>query len=436
MAVGKARFSCLGQASIRSFLLVSLSLLSLEFSGCTATSPNSERSEQRQKKGGDRVVAVQTAIAQPSSLNPVGEYTGTTAPTQQVNVRARVEGQLLNLTVDVGDRVREGQAIGRIDDELLLAEVKEAQAELAALRSEVAQARAQVDNAQVLVEQAKVQYQQAQTENSRLQSLVKAGAISQQQADLAATAMKSAQQALRSAQQGVQTQRQAVVATQGRVSAQQAVVAQTEKQRSYALLQSPIAGVVLERTTEAGSLLRPGDEVLRLGDFRTVKIVVQVSELDLAQVRAGQKVKVRFDAFASQSFTGTVARISPTADPVARLLPVEVVLPNPNGQIGSGLLARVDFTSPASQRVVVQEEALAIAPDSETPTLFVIEKGKGDRARVAARAVKLGDRAQGRVEIRSGLAAGESFVVKSDAPLQDGQGVKLSILSETSDEKP
>ncbi|MGJ3254069.1 MAG: efflux RND transporter periplasmic adaptor subunit [Elainellaceae cyanobacterium] len=422
-------------AIARCFLLIGWFGLLTASSGCLGSSRHEAQaqSEQREEVPGDQSVLVQTAIAQPDSLDNVLEYTGTTAPIQQVNLRARVEGQLVSLAVNVGDFVEAGQTLGRIDDDLLITDVNEAQAELAALQSEVAQTQAQVDNAQALVEQARVEYQQAQADNARLQSLAADGAVSQQQADLAETAMKTAEQSLRSAQQGVQTQQQAVVAAQGRVNAQQAVVAQTEEQRSYTLLKSPITGSILERITEAGSMLQPGDEIVRLGDFSTVKIIVQASELDLAQIRVGQSVDVSFDAFPGRSFTGEVARISPAADPVARLVPVEVTLPNPNGQIGSGLLARVNFAPRASQQVVIPDSALETGTNSETPTLFVIE-GSGDNAKVIARQVQLGDRANGRIEIRAGLEPGEPFVIKSSAPLEDGQTVKLSILSETPSE--
>lgn len=431
----QAWFSRSQSAIARCFLLIGCFGLLTASSGCLWSSRHEAQaqSEQLEDGQGEQSVSVQTAIAQPDSLDDVLEYTGTTAPIQQVNLRARVEGQLVSLAVNVGDFVEAGQTLGRIDDDLLITDVNEAQAELAALQSEVAQARAEVDNAQALVEQARVEYQQAQTDNARLQSLAADGAISQQQADLADTAMKTAEQSLRSAQQGVQTQQQAVVAAQGRVNAQQAVLAQTEEQRSYTLLKSPITGSVLERITEAGSMLQPGDEIVQLGDFSTVKIVVQASELDLAQIRVGQSVDVSFDAFPGRSFTGEVARISPAADPVARLVPVEVTLPNPNGQIGSGLLARVNFAPRASQRVVIPDSALETGTNQETPTLFVVE-GSGDNAKVIARQVRLGDRANGRIEIRAGLEPGEPFVIKSSAPLEDGQAVKLSILSETPSE--
>ncbi|MEO0855213.1 MAG: efflux RND transporter periplasmic adaptor subunit, partial [Cyanobacteria bacterium J06648_11] len=93
----------------------------------------------------------------------------------------------------------------------------------------------------------------------------------------------------------------------------------------------------------------------------------------------------------------------------------------------SGLLARVQFASAQPARVVVPASALTLGDDDQT--IFAIE-GEGDRAKAVARSVRTGDRSPDRVEILSGLAPGESFVIQSDRPLASGQPVRLSILSE------
>lgn len=427
--------------------------------------------------------AVDVAIARRGSLQRGLTYTGTTRPVQEVSLRSQVEGQLLSLNVDVGDPVRQGQVLARLDDAILVTTVNEAQAELAARASEVASAQAQVNNARTQaerarlelqqaqanttrlrrllnaqVEQARLEFQQAQADATRQQTLVKAGAIAAQQAQQAQTAartanqaflrerantvqqvgqaqtaIRTANQALRSAQEQVRTQQQAVAVTQGRVSAQQAVVAQTQKRQSYSVLTSPITGLVLQRLTETGNLIQPGGEILKLGDFSQVKVIVEISELELAEIRLGQFANVRLDAFPNRQFLGKVTRLSPAADPTARLVPVEVTIPNSQGRIGSGLLARVSFAQAAAQRVVVPEAAFQELPGQARgrSTLFVVT-GEGNQAKVAARQVAVGERADGQVEVLSGLRPGERFVARSGRPLKDGQAVRLSILSEKS----
>ncbi|BAY21322.1 RND family efflux transporter MFP subunit [Calothrix sp. NIES-2100] len=415
-----------------------------------ASSPKESADAQSQgpstvRQGGG-ATPVDVAIARTEILQKQPEYTGTTIPFRTVSLRSQVEGRLLGLNVDVGDRVKQGQNIGQLDDVLLLTDLKQAEAELASLKSEVARATNQVSNARAQVESARLELVQAQADSQRQQQLVKQGAIAEQTAQQARTQAQTAAQALRSATEQVGTEQQAVAAAQGRVVAQQAVVAQAKERRSYTRLTSPITGVVTEKVTEPGNLLQAGGEVLKIGDFNRVKVVVQISELELAQIKIGQSVQVRLDAYPNQTITGSVIRISPAADATARLIPVEVVIPNSGGNIGSGLLARVNFATQTAQKVVVPQTAIqkearnkgSSQPtaskeqsDEQTGTLFVVTDNEG-KAKVTARSVVLGKRADAKVEILSGLQPGDRYVVRSGKPLKDGDAVRLSIISEKS----
>lgn len=406
--------------------------------GCSLL-PNREAQAQSQAPNGERegAVSIETAVAETGSLDELLSYTGTTEPVRSVSLRSQAEGRLLNLSVDVGDPVNEGEVLGQLDDRLLTILLNQSESELAALESEVARAEAEVSDAQAQVEEARVQLEQAQADADRFQRLLNEGAITEQEAEQARTAVRSAEQVLQSAEERVRTRQQSVVAAQRRVSAQESAVSEGLERRDYSSLVSPIAGVVLERVSEPGNLVLPGDEVLKLGDFSQVKVAVQVSELERSEVRSGQIVQVQLDAFPNQEFRGQVTRISPAADPTARLIPVEITLPNPGGQLGSGLLARVQFQSDQAARIVVPESALRAAGDGLRPTggnrdstLFVLEQN-GDETTAIARSVQVGDRSNGRVEIRSGLEPGETYIVRSARPLEDGQPVRISILSES-----
>ena len=426
--------------------LIALSLF-LPTTGCNVL-PSEEAQAQSEASGqrGEGPVAVETAIAETGSLEDTIEYTGTTQPVRLVSLRSQAEGRLVDLTVDIGDAVTQGQRLGQIDDRLLVAQLNQAEAELAALQSEVAQAESEVSDARAQVDRAQAELQQAQADAERLQSLFETGAGTEQAAEQARTAVVTAEQAVRSAIEQVRTRQQAVIAAQGRVEAQRSVVSEENERRQYSLLTSPINGAVLERITDPGNLVQPGDEVLTLGDFSAIKVIVQVSELELAGIRTGQPVQIKLDAFPNQELSGQVSRISPAADPTARLVPIEITMPNPGEQIGSGLLARVQFQSPQASAVVIPETALTAAGEgnrtqenatgenaageNQQTTLFVVE-GEGETAKVLARPVQIGDRANGQVEIRAGLKPGEVYVARSSGPLEDGQPVRLSILSET-----
>lgn len=434
--------------SKRQFPLLMLLLgLGLPLTGCEML-PKAEAEAQRPPgaQGGNSITAVDVATAQPGILKEPLEYIGTTQPIRQVSLRAQTEGRLLNLQVGIGDTVKQGQILARLDDAILLTGVTQEKAELGALQAEVARAQTQVRNAEALAQQAKAEQQQAQVDAGRLRSLSSAGAISIQEAELAQTKALTAQQKYNAAIAQIATEQQAVAAAQGRVAAQNAAVAQTQERQSYAILASPITGVVLEQVSEPGNLIQPGGEVLRLGDFSSVKVVVPVSELELSNIRVGQAVTVKLDAFAKESFSGQVSRISPAADQAARQIPIEITIPNNTGQVGSGLLARVSFATKTAEKIILPQTALQGEADpsrakanpsqntgQQNPsqgTVFVVAETQG-KATVKARNVKLGTRANGKVEIISGLQAGERLVVRSAKPLKDGETVRLSVLSKT-----
>ncbi|MDY6898071.1 MAG: efflux RND transporter periplasmic adaptor subunit [Cyanobacteriota bacterium] len=406
--------------------------------GCNSVPKETAQATSRRRGG---ATAVDVAIAKIGKLEKELSYTGTTVPFQEISVRSQIEGQLLTLNVDIGDRVSKGYVIGLIDDALLKTALNQAEAELAALNSEVARAKSRVDNALTEVERARLELQQATSDAQRQQKLLSEGAIAQQVAEQTRTEAQTAAKAVRLAEKRVQTERQAVAAAKGRVVAQQAVVAQAKERKSYAKLTSPIAGVVLEKMIERGNLVQPGNEIIKIGDFSRVKIEVQISELELRKLEVGQTVEVVLDAFPNQEYIGTLKRISPAANSMARLIPVEVLIPNVDSKIGSGLLARVNFQNTAKQKIVVPIRAIKTEDNkrSSEQKLDLGYRGKvfivvedGSEKKVKTRSVILGEKADGKVEIVSGLESGESYVVRSSKPLKNGENVRLSIISETS----
>ncbi|HEY9907238.1 MAG TPA: efflux RND transporter periplasmic adaptor subunit [Thermosynechococcaceae cyanobacterium] len=450
----------------RSLLSHGLALLSIAtiLSGCdflpkSQAQPQSNAAQNQQ-------VAVDVAVAKPDLLRQPREYTGTTQPLQEVSLRSQAEGQVLRLEVNVGDRVETGQILGEVDRGLLQSAVVEAEAELATRQAAVAQAQTQFSEAETRVEQARLELQQAEADAARYERLAESGAGTRQQAEQFRTRARTAAQVVRSSQQQVSNQQGAIAAAEGRVAAQEALIVQAQERESFALLRSPISGSVLQKVSEVGNLVQPGGEVLKLGDFSSVKVIVQVSELELSSLQVGRSVQVRLDSLPNQQFTGTVSRISPAADPVARLIPVEVLVANPTGKIGSGLLARVNFGSSEAKTVVVPNSAVQekrarqaqqpaqpgaqsgqggqnppraarSTPDNakqgrpqRTEGVVFVVTGEGEAAKVEPRSVKLGQQGDGKTQILSGLNPGDRYVARSGRPLKGGESVRLSLLSE------
>lgn len=420
----------------RGWLALGLGLLLL----CTGCGRGGE-SRKGGRDAGAGAVAVDVKDVRRGRLRTPLTLVGTTQPLQEVAVRSRVEGHLESLTVDVGDTVKVNQELGRLDPAILDTEVREAEAAHAGAQAEAASAAAGVAQAKSALEQSRLALAQAEVEAQRYQSLAERGISSRQEAEQRATAARSAQQALQASGQQVVTQESLAVAAAARVRAQEALLVAARERRSFATLRSPLAGRVMSRAHSQGDLVRAGDEVLRIGDFSQVEVAVSVSELELARVSPGQKVPVRIDAFGEKSFPGTVARVSPQADPVSRLVPLEVVLENPEGRIGSGLLARVQLDNGGEEQLLVLESALVVGEgprDAGRPAasgegrVFVLTGAEGNgTGQVETRAVRVGERGDGQVEILSGLQEGDRVVVRSQRPLQPGTVVQPSALSDT-----
>lgn len=375
---------------------------------------------------GDQPVAVETARAKTGTLAAALEYTGTTQPQQQVTLRAQTAGVVVDMAVDVGDWVQQGQLLARIDGGLLTARVNEAQAELSVRQSEVAETEVAIADAQAVAVQATATRDQAQIDANRLRTLANQGAISQQAAEAAELALVNAEQTVTSAQAQVSVRQQAIAAAAGRVNAQAALLDEAQEQLAWVSLKSTLPATVLTRLVDPGDYVQVGAPLLELGDLSTLKVAVQISDLDLGQLTIGQPAQIRLDAFPDlDRITGSITRISPVAN--ATLVTIDISMANPNGRIGSGLFARVNFAPPGDDPIVIPASALKTGPDNNT--IFIIEQNNGDTT-VAARPVDIGQQHQGQVEILSGLDNNESFVVQSDKPLKDGQTVRTSILSE------
>lgn len=397
-------------------ILSALVLLSL-IGGCSSPTPTPGESP--------RSTTVNVNTAQRGTIGRNLDYTGTTRPLKIVSLRSQAAGQLLDLTVDVGDRVQLGQKLGRIDDRLLANVVLEEKAALSALEAELARARIEVTNAQIEADRLQLQYQQAKNDAERFQKLATEGAIPLQQAETAQTTAAVALKAVNSARSKIKVEEQVVAAIIGRMAAQKSVIAQEQQRQAYATLTSPLTGIVIEKVMEPGDLVSIGEEVLKIGDFQQVKVVVLLSELDLKTINLGQRVKVTLDAFGPRNFLGQITRIFPLSQGTARRIPVEITLPNSDGLIKGGLLARVRLNNNSATNVIVPETAI-VNPDA-SPAIFVLSESN---SQVEKRRVSLGQAIDGQVEILAGIEPGERFVVNSSKPLQNGEKVRVSIFSD------
>ena len=206
-------------------------------------------------------------------------------------------------------------------------------------------------------------------------------------------------------------------------------------------LRAPFAGKVIERDLTRGELVTPERNLFTIGDLSTVWVWIDVYERDLSRVHLTDDVEVRADAFPERVYSGTVSYVRDQVDPDTRTVRARVDVRNEDGALRPGMFVRVLLSDPhvvgtagaGTNGAAAVDGSPVPASKEDPPTLVVPESAlqrEGDGfvvfveigpRRYERRAVVLGDKANGRVEVLSGLAEGErvvtegAFLLKSEA---------------------
>lgn len=314
--------------------------------------------------GAGRLPVVGTVPVERGSIARPVTVAGVIEPIRSVAVNSQLSGALLAVHVEEGHEVRRGQVLARLDD-------RELRAQLAAAEAGFQVAQAAYERAEQLRERRVITIPEYERERT---------------AYAAATAQLD----------------------------------QLRTRIAYALIGAPITGVVTEKRVEAGDVVAPQTRLFTLADVSVLVVKVGVSELDVVELREGDATSLALDAFPGRAFRGRIRRIFPSADPTTRLVPVEVALGGEEAQVARpGFLARVTFALGARENVVLVP-ASAVLAGQESQTVFVIEGEKAVR-----RVVRTGLTSAGRVEILSGLEAGEVVVTIGNHLLRDGMEVRV-----------
>jgi Cu(I)/Ag(I) efflux system membrane fusion protein len=185
---------------------------------------------------------------------------------------------------------------------------------------------------------------------------------------------------------------------------------------------SPVGGVVLEKKAVAGMRFMPGEMLYQIADLSSVWVLADVFERDIAQVKAGQKVRLSINAYPDKSFTGTVAYIYPTLKVETRTIPVRIELANPGGLLKPAMYASVELAAGVADRVLTVPVTAVI--DSGTRQVVLVGKGAG---RFEPREVKLGARSDDYVEVRDGIRDGEPVVVAANFLIDAESNLKAAL---------
>ncbi len=347
-------------------------------------------------------VAVSTVTAATATWPSIYEAVGTVRARTSAVIAAKLMGYVRAVDVETGDHVREGQLLVTLDARDL--DVNSRRAEAA--REEVRTAVPEADSA---VEAAKANLDLAQATFGRMRELFQKKSISNQEFDEVSAKLKAAQAAYEMA-------RARRVQLDAKLAQADQEVRSTEVARSYARVLAPFPGVVTAKSVEPGSLAVPGAALFTMERQGAYRFEASVEEGHLAAIRIGQPVSVTLDSV-DRALDLRVSEIVPAVDAASRAYTVKIDLPALPA-LRSGVFGRAAFQ--LGSRSLLQIPAEAVTERGQLQSVLVAGGGVA-----RARLITTGQRVKDRVEVLSGLSAGEKLIFPLPPGLADGARVEV-----------
>ena len=194
-------------------------------------------------------------------------------------------------------------------------------------------------------------------------------------------------------------------------------------------IRAPFDGRIAIRQVEVGQVVSPGTPIASLQSVSPIFADLWLPQQALADVRAGQRARLRTDAFAGAEWPGEVSTVNPEVDPATRNVRVRATFENPDGRLRPGMFANVQISSGEPRAVlVVPATAVMFAPYGDS--VFAIEQGKDAAGKPATvvrqKFVRTGERRGDLVAVTDGLAAGETIVSSGAFKLRNGATVAVN----------
>ena len=348
------------------------------------------------------VVTVTAVTAATETWPSIYEATGTVRARTSAVISSRIMGYVREVKAQTGDRVSQGQMLVTLDARDL--EISSRRAEAA--REEV---RSAVSEAESAVASAKANLDLAQVTFGRMQDLFQKKSISNQEFDEVSVKLRAAQAAFDMA-------RARRVQLNSKLEQVGQEVRSAEVTRSYADVLAPFAGVVISKSVDPGSLALPGAPLFTIEREGPYRLEASVEESRLAVIRVGQPVSVTLDSI-DRTLDARVSEIVPAVDAASRAYIVKIDLLAVRA-LRSGVFGRVAFQ-------LASRSLLAI------PVGAVIERGQlqsvlvADNGIARVRLITAGQKVKDRVEVLSGLSAGEKVIFPVPQDLADGARVEV-----------
>lgn len=319
----------------------------------------------------ETLMPVEVVLPETMDIYETLTTTATLESDAEAAVMARAAGEVVEILVEEGDRVEEGQELARLDGERL--------------RLQMLQARASLD--------------MTSREYERFVSLRQRGLVSA------------------SAVEGLKFD----------VDALRATYELMRLNYDYTKIRAPISGVVSSRDVKVGTHVDAGTPVFSITDTSQLVAYLHIPQVELPRIKAGDEVLVQVDAMPAHEFRARLARISPTIDARNGTFRATVYVDNNDRFLAPGMFSRfgINFEKHADALVVPTR---ALVEEDGVHVVYVVDDGSAVR-----RVVQIGIASGGVTEILAGLGSGDSVVVTGQASLRDGSKVLASLAGDASD---
>jgi RND family efflux transporter MFP subunit len=338
-------------------------------------------------------------------------------PFQEIDVMAKVSGYVRQINVDIGDRVRQGQALATLEIPEMQDELARAAAAIDEATADLATARDELDRAQSAHDVAHLSYSRILKVSSSEPGLVPQQEVDEiHSRDLVSEAQVS----------GAKSH---IASCEQRIRVAQAEQARLKTMYQYAAITAPFAGVVTRRYANLGSLIQAGTSsqampLVRLSQNGLLRLALPVPESAVPLVHLGERVDVKVSAL-NRTFAGRVARFADQLDPATRTMKTEVDVPNAALTLVPGMYAEVDLITEQRDHVL-SIPVEAVDGSGDATRVFVVRPSGA----IEIVPVKVGAETAQRVEIRAGdLQEGDQVVVGSRAALKNGARVQPKVIA-------
>ncbi len=389
--------------------------LAVTVSGC---SKGPARNERGAREAAPKAITTDTVRRE--AVSRTVSVSGTLAAENEVTVSSEVEGVVSRILADLGDRVRAGQVLVELDREKLQYNVDQQKAAVA--RSLARYGATAPGNLPPIdqtpdVKRAAAEREQARRGFDRAEELSKRKLVSQQALDDAEAMYRTKQAEYDSALQNARNMAADIDATNAAANL-------AERQLRDASIRAPFDGYVQQRIISLGELVKAQMPVMRIVRIDPLKVTAEIPEGLAPWVKGGQPVDLQVDAYPDRSFTGQVSRISPTVNQQTRAFPFEALVPNAEGLLKPGTFVRVKLKTARVEQLLTLPYA-ALQYRYGVNRAFVVT---GDN--IVGHEVKVGDRLGDRIEILSGVEAGNVVAMTDVDNLSDGMKVSLKREAE------